>query len=77
MIRLNSIIDKSNKIWYNVYSQEGGSGRVPRLNIFQKSFVKLLDKPHIMWYNNGVPKGTERKNTYECFGFRYGNNKRK
>lgn len=78
MRRLNSTIDKSNKIWYNIYSQEDRSGRVPRLKKFSKSFAKPLDKPHIMWYNNSVPRGTERKYlTYEHFGFRHGNNERK
>ena len=36
---------------------------------FQKIFAKPIDKPHGMWYNIGVPKGTERKYlTYEHFG---------
>ena len=77
MRRLNSTIDKWCGLWYNVYTVKGRNEYDKRKSS-KKSFAKPLDKPHIMWYNNSVPRGTERKYlTYEHFGFRHGNNERK
>lgn len=60
MKRLNSTIDKWCGLWYNVYTVKGRNEYDKRKSS-KKSFAKPLDKLHIMWYNNSVPRGNRKE----------------